>query len=83
MKHSDPAEQYLDLKRRRDEAIRQADRDAGALREATERMHRETGCESLEQLERRLATMEGKLSKAEKRFAEALAAFREKWEGNL
>ena len=67
------------LKTKVDTIKREVSRAEGALEEQLKIMHRDHGCETLEEAKEKLDAITKKLKKAEKRYTDDLAAFQEEW----
>ncbi len=75
------AERVAKLIRLRDDARREADESAGALKQVMDRLQREHGCASLEEADNMINTLSKEISKDEKEL-EALLKDLEKQYGD-
>ena len=62
---------------------READKAEGALAEQMKRLKDDHGCESVEQAEKLLATLEKEQIAAEKQFTKAADKFEQRWKEEL
>jgi len=75
--------EYERLKTKVERLQREADRAAGIRDEKMDRLKEEFGCTSLAEARKLLKTVEQEAEEAEAKYAEALGAFKEKWEDQL
>jgi len=72
---------FTALKRKVDNARSERDRAEGQLDAAMQRLEDEFGCKSLPAAKKKLATLEREATDAEAAYEEAVAAFKEEWDG--
>ena len=71
---------YMDLKKKVEEAQQNADKAQGALEQITNRLKDEFGCTTLEAAKKKLKNLEKEEEKAKTAFEDAVEEFEEKWE---
>lgn len=74
---------YMELKKKVEQAQQRADKAEGALDQIMKRLKNEFDCNSLEEAESKLKTLQRKEVELKEKFEEAKEEFKEKWDDRL
>jgi len=75
--------EYVQLKKRVDQAKQKADKAVGALEQIMKQLKKNFGCNSLQEAEKKSKSLQKQAITSKKEFDEALEEFEEKWYDEL